>query len=129
MSDSPRPEIAIGTDYAKRRPRWAELATSADHKDVGRVMLGGAFGFLFLALVELLLMRLQLAVPDNSFLSPVTFTRMLSGYGATAVFLFAIPLVLGLFYSLAPLQIGARGTALPRLGQLGLWLFVAGGAV
>ena len=129
MSDSPRPEVALRADYAKQRPRWVELATSADHKDVARLMIGGALGFLFLALLELLLMRLQLAIPDNTFLSPVTFNRMLSGYGATAVFLFAIPLVLGLFYYVAPLQIGARGTALPRLGQLGLWLFIAGGTV
>jgi cytochrome c oxidase subunit 1/cytochrome c oxidase subunit I+III len=28
-----------------------------------------------------------------------------------------------------PLQIGARGTALPRLGQLGLWLYIAGATV
>ena len=74
-------------------------------------------------------MRLQLAVPENTFLTPVFFNRMLSLYGATALFLFAIPLALGLFYYLAPLQIGARGTALPRLGQLGAWLYLAGAAV
>ena len=54
---------------------------------------------------------------------------MLSLYGATAIFLFAIPLALGLFYYVAPLQIGARGTALPRLGQLGVCLYVAGATV
>ncbi|HXR31054.1 MAG TPA: cbb3-type cytochrome c oxidase subunit I, partial [Solirubrobacterales bacterium] len=60
---------------------------------------------------------------------PVTFNRMLSLYGATTIFFFALPLALGLFYYLVPLQIGARGTALPRLGQIGFWLYVAGGAV
>ena len=34
-----------------------------------------------LALLELLLMRLQLSIPDNTFLTPVTFNRMLSSYG------------------------------------------------
>ncbi len=126
MSDRRPPEIAISAVEAKQRPRWTRLATSADHKDVALLLIGGALGFLFLALVELLLMRLQLAIPENTFLSPVTFNRMLSAYGATAVFLFAIPLVLGLFYYVAPLQIGARRTALPRLGQLGLWLWVSG---
>ena len=80
-------------------------------------------------MVELLLMRLQLAIPENTFLSPVTFNRMLSLYGATAIFFFALPLALGLFYYVAPLQIGARGTALPRLGQIGVWLCVAGATV
>ena len=74
-------------------------------------------------------MRLQLAIPENTFLTPVAFNRMLSLYGATAIFLFALPLVLGLFYYLVPLQIGARGTALPRLGQIGAWLVIAGAAV
>ena len=128
MSTSPRPELVVD-GYPSRRPRWIELATSADHKEIGQILITGALGFLFIALVELVLMRLQLLVPENTFLSPVGFNRMLSFYGATAVFLFAIPLVLGLFYYVAPLQIGARGTALPRLGQAGLALWVAGGAV
>jgi cytochrome c oxidase subunit 1 len=125
---SARPEVVVD-GFPRRRPRWIEIATSADHKDVGRTMIVAALGFLFVALVELLLMRLQLALPENTFLTPVTFNRMLSLYGATAIFLFAIPLALGLFYYVAPLQIGARGTALPRLGQLGLWLYVAGATV
>ena len=126
MSEQPRPEIAVDGFPPKRRPRWVELATSADHKDLGRLLIGGSLGFLFIALVELLLMRLQLAIPENTFLSPVTFNRMLSLYGASAVFLFALPLALGFFYYVTPLQIGARGTALPRLGQIGVALWVAG---
>jgi heme/copper-type cytochrome/quinol oxidase subunit 1 len=128
--EKPRPEIAIDpADVGRKRPRWIELATSADHKDIGRILIAGSLGFLFLAVIELLLMRLQLVIPDNTFLSPVTFNRMLSAYGATAIFLFAIPLVIGLFYYVAPLQIGARGTALPRLGQIGLSLWGAGAAL
>jgi heme/copper-type cytochrome/quinol oxidase subunit 1 len=129
LSPSHRPELVVEGFPPRRRPRWIELATSADHKDVGRILICGALGFLFIALVELLLMRVQLLVPENTFLSPVAFNRMLSLYGATAIFLFALPLALGLFYYVAPLQIGARGTALPRLGQLGMSLFVAGATV
>jgi heme/copper-type cytochrome/quinol oxidase subunit 1 len=123
-----RPEL-IADGFPPRRARWVEIATSADHKDLGRVLITGALGFLFIALVELLLMRLQLAVPENTFLDPVTFNRVLSLYGATALFLVALPLALGFFYYVAPLQIGARGTALPRVGQIGTWLYVAGATV
>jgi heme/copper-type cytochrome/quinol oxidase subunit 1 len=129
MSDVPRPELVVDGFPGRKRPRWAELATSADHKDLGRILIGGSLGFLFVALIEMLLMRLQLAIPENTFLSPVAFNRMLSLYGATAVFYFALPLALGLFYYVAPLQIGARGTALPRLGQIGVALWVAGATV
>ncbi len=128
MSPSPRPELVVD-GFPSRRPRWAEIATSADHKDLGRVLITSALGFLFIALIELLLMRLQLAIPENTFLDPVTFNRMLSLYGATTIFFVAVPLALGFFYYVTPLQIGARGTALPRLGQIGTWLFVAGATV
>jgi heme/copper-type cytochrome/quinol oxidase subunit 1 len=128
VSPSPRPEL-VANGYASSRPRWQQLATSADHKDIGQILICGALGFLFLALVELVLMRIQLLVPENTFLDPVTFNRMLSLYGTTAIFLFALPLVMGLFYYVAPLQIGARGTALPRLGQIGMGLWIAGATV
>ena len=125
MSPSERPEL-VADGYAASRPRWSQLATSADHKDIGQILICGALGFLFLALVELVLMRVQLLVPENTFLSPVGFNRMLSLYGTSAIFLFALPLAIGLFYYVAPLQAGARGTALPRLGQVGVALWVAG---
>jgi len=129
MSPSPRPELVADGFQSSQRPRWQQLATTADHKEIGQILICGALGFLFLALVELVLMRIQLLVPENTFLDPVTFNRMLSLYGTTAIFLFALPLVIGLFYYVAPLQIGARGTALPRLGQTGLALWVAGATV
>jgi heme/copper-type cytochrome/quinol oxidase subunit 1 len=122
------PEVVID-GFPKRRARWIEIATSADHKDVGRILIVSSLGFLFVAAIELLVMRLQLAIPENTFLSPVAFNRMLSMYGATAVFFFAVPLVIGFFHYLVPLQIGARGTALPRVSQLGAWLVIAGATV
>jgi len=123
-----RPEVSAATP-ADPRARWAQIATSADHKTIGLVLISTAFGSLFLAALELLLVRIQLAVPENVFLNAVTFDRLLSVYGETAIFLFALPLCIGLFYYVVPLQIGARGTALPRVGQTGLWLFVLGGFV
>jgi heme/copper-type cytochrome/quinol oxidase subunit 1 len=122
------PEVVID-GFPKRRARWVEIATSADHKDVGRILIVSSLGFLFVAAIDLLLMRLQLAIPENTFLSPVAFNRMLSMYGATAIFLFAVPLVVGFFHYVVPLQIGARWTALPRVSQLGAWLVIAGATV
>jgi cytochrome c oxidase subunit 1 len=129
MSPTVHPELVADGYQTRNRPRWTELATSADHKDLGQILICAALGFLFIAAVELVLMRLQLLVPENTFLSPVGFNRMLSLYGATSIFFFALPLALGVFYYVAPLQIGARGTALPRLGQIGVALWVAGAVV
>jgi cytochrome c oxidase subunit 1 len=129
MSDQPRPEIAVDGFPKPKRAGWMDMVTSADHKDVAKILLVGSGGFLFLAALELLLMRLQLAIPENTFMEPYTFNRVLSLYGATSIFFFALPLVIGLFLYVAPLQVGARGTALPRLSQIGGLLWVAGAVV
>src|ERR1700760_2305818 len=124
-----RPEIAIDGFPRRKRWFWQDMVSSADHKDVAKILMVGSGGFLFLAALELLLMRLQLAIPENTFMEPYTFNRVLSLYGATSIFFFALPLVMGLFLYVAPLQVGARGTALPRLSQIGGLLLVgrAGG--
>lgn len=119
------PEI-VSDGFPRERSRWIEIATSADHKATSRMLLTAALGFLFLAVIEFLLMRMQLAIPENTFLPPQTFNRFLSVYGATAIFCFLLPLCFGLLYHVVPLQIGARSTALPRIGQTGVWLFIAG---
>jgi cytochrome c oxidase subunit I len=123
-----RPELV--TDGPPRpRPRWLEMVMSPDHKDVGRLYIGAALSFLVLGIVAFLLIRLQLAVPENNLIEPVTFNRVLSVGSATLIVLFALPFVFGLFTYVVPLQIGARSLAFPRVAALSLWLYVLGGAL
>jgi heme/copper-type cytochrome/quinol oxidase subunit 1 len=123
-----RPEL-VTEGPAPTRPRWLEVVMSPDHKDVGRLYIGAALSFLVLGIVAFLLIRLQLAVPENDLLEPVTFNRLLSVGSATLIVLFALPFVFGLFTYVVPLQIGARSLAFPRLASLSLWLYVLGGAL
>ena len=122
-----RPELARDGIPAAR-PGWLALASSTDHKDVGRMFIAGALSFLTLGLVAFLLIRLQLVVPENTMIEAVTFNRLLSVMSASVVVLFAVPLALGLFTYVVPLQIGARQIAFPRLGSLAFWLYAIGGA-
>ncbi|HSJ18658.1 MAG TPA: cbb3-type cytochrome c oxidase subunit I [Solirubrobacterales bacterium] len=121
-----RPEV-VTDGYSDQRPAWVKLATSGDHKAVGVLYIAAALSFLVLAVFELVLMRVQLIVPDNTMISAEIFDQLLSAYGATAVVLFGVPLALGLMGYVVPLQIGARATAFPRLGALSFWLYLAGG--
>ena len=121
-----RPEV-VGETLAPTRRGWADTATSADHKSVGRMYIATALIFLSAAVTLLALMRLQLLLPDSSLMRPVIFDRLLSTYGVTSMLLFAIPLLLGLISYVVPLQIGARGVALPRINALSYWLYLAGG--
>jgi cytochrome c oxidase subunit 1 len=123
-----RPELVTDGPPAGR-PRWLETAMSSDHKDVGRLHIGAALSFLVLGIVGFLLIRLQLAVPENDFIEPVTFNRLLSVDSATLIVLFALPMAFGLFTYVVPLQIGARSLAFPRLASLAVWLYILGGAL
>ena len=102
---------------------------SPDHKDVGRIYIGAALSFLVLGIVSFLLMRLQLGVPENNLIEPVTFNRLLSVGSATLVVLFGLPIAFGLYTYVIPLQIGARSLAFPRLASLSLWLYIFGGGI
>jgi heme/copper-type cytochrome/quinol oxidase subunit 1 len=122
-----RPEI-VTEAIPRRRQAWIERATSTDHKSVALLYVGGALAFLAVAVAELVLIRVQLIVPENTTMSPEIFDRIMSTFGVTAVLLFAIPLALGLISYVTPLQIGSRGVAFPRLNLLSVWLYIVGAA-
>src|SRR5262245_11332375 len=122
-----RPEV-ITEEVPRRRPAWVERATSTNHKSVGILYLGGALFFAAIAVVELVLLRVQLIVPENTAIQPQIFDRIMSTFGVTAVVLFAIPLAFGLISYVVPLQIGSRSVAFPRLNLLSFWLYLMGAA-
>ena len=121
-----RPEV-VTEALPRRRQAWIERATSADHKSVGMLYIGASLAFLVAAVAELVVMRVQLIVPENTMTDPEIFNRILSNFAVTGLILFAIPLALGLISYISPLQVGARGVAFPRLNLLSFWLFVSGG--
>jgi heme/copper-type cytochrome/quinol oxidase subunit 1 len=120
-----RPEV-VTESLPTQRPGWTANITSADHKTVGRMFIATALVFLAATITLLVMMRLQLIIPDSDFMRPQIFDRLLSVYGVSAVLLFAVPLFMGLITHIVPLQIGARGVALPRLGALSFWFYLAG---
>lgn len=119
------PEVVTRSTRSPRAA-WIERATSADHKSVGLLYIGTALVLGAVAVLELILMRLQLLVPESGLIAPRQFDQLLTVGETTAVLLFAVPLILGLISYIVPLQIGARGVALPRLNLLSCWLYIAG---
>ncbi|TJW33387.1 MAG: cytochrome ubiquinol oxidase subunit I, partial [Mesorhizobium sp.] len=63
-----------------------------------------------------LLMRLQLAVPDNDFLSADFFNQAFTLHGTVMMFLFAVPIFEAVAIFLLPPMLGAREMPFPRLG-------------
>ncbi|HKV45363.1 MAG TPA: cytochrome c oxidase subunit I [bacterium] len=104
--------------------RWI---ASLDHKQIGIMYLISTLVFFVVGGIEALLIRTQLAVPNNTLLGPRAYNQLFTMHGTTMIFLVVMPMLIGLATYLVPLQIGARDIAYPRMNALSLWLLVFGG--
>ena len=106
---------------------WLEWIATIDHKRIGILYLVTTIVFFVIGGSEALLMRIQLAWPGNTFLSPEAYNQVFTMHGTTMVFLVVVPVLLGFANYLTPLMIGARDMALPRLNAFSYWVFLFGG--
>ena len=128
MKDAAIPEALGGESFElEAREGWLSWVASVDHKQLGIMYLLGAFVFFLVAGVLALLMRIQLAVPNNNFLSPQVYNQFFTMHGTTMIFLVVVPLLVGFATYMVPLMIGARDMAFPRLNALSFWVQIFGG--
>jgi len=120
------PAILTPSERAHWELSWI---STVDHKRIGILYLVFALFFFVIGGVEALFMRLQLSVPNNSFIGPNTYNALFTMHGTTMIFLVAMPALFGLANYLVPLMIGARDMAFPRLNSFALWLVPFGGAL
>src|SRR4051812_26911584 len=76
-----------------RRPGFYGWLIASNHKDIGLRFIKTAVFFFALAGVLALLMRIQLAVPNNTFLGPDLYNQFFTTHGTTMMFLFAVPVM------------------------------------
>jgi cytochrome c oxidase subunit I len=100
---------------------------TVDHKRIGVMYIGMALLFLVIGGIEATIMRIQLALPNNDFVSPQVFNRMFTMHGTTMIFFVAMPILFGFGNYAVPLMIGARDMAFPRLNAFSFWLTLFGG--
>src|SRR6201991_3186433 len=123
-------EIAIPTNRESGISivdRLHGFVVTVDHKKLGLMYIGTALGFLVIAGLMAVAIRLQLAIPVNKFLEPDVFNRFFTMHGTSMVFLVGMPIIAGLGNYLVPLMIGTRDMAFPRLNAFGYWMFLFGG--
>jgi cytochrome c oxidase subunit 1/cytochrome c oxidase subunit I+III len=85
-----------------------------------------ALFFFLVGLTLALIMRVQLMVPMNRFVSQDAYNQIFTMHGTTMIFLMGMPLLFGFSVYLVPLMIGARDMAYPRLNAMGFWIFLFG---
>ena len=96
------------------RPGLLGWLSAVNHQEIGRRYILTAFFFLLIGGMEALLMRLQLAKPENTFLSAGRYNQIFTLHGTTMMFLFAVPMMEGMGIYLVPLMVGTRNVAFPR---------------
>ncbi len=101
--------------------------TTIDHKRIGIMYFVAGFFFFVVGGLEALVIRAQLAAPNQTLVSPELYNQLFTMHGTTMIFLGVMPLSAAFFNYLVPLMIGARDVAFPRLNSFSLWTFIAGG--
>jgi cytochrome c oxidase subunit I len=126
---SPRP-IASYPD-APRRPVkgsvFVKMLRTTDPKDIAILYLVTSFGFFMAGGAMAMLMRAELAVPGQQFLSNEQYNQLFTQHGTIMLLLYATPILFGFANYIVPLQIGSPDVAFPRLNAFSYWLFLFGG--
>ncbi|KRE75313.1 cytochrome ubiquinol oxidase subunit I [Paenibacillus sp. Soil750] len=113
----------------KKHTGLMDWLTTVDHKKIGILyLLAGGFFFLVGGL-EAILIRIQLAYPDQQIFVGDSFNQLTTMHGTTMIFFAAMPVIFAFMNAIVPLQIGARDVAFPFVNSLGFWLFFAGGVL
>lgn len=126
----PRPEGELEQlERVWRRPSGWRVLTVVNNSHVGLLYIGTAMLFFLLAGVLALLMRTQLAVPDNDLIGHDLYNQLFTMHGTVMMFLFAVPAVEAMAVWLLPNMLGARDLPFPRLSAYAYWAYAVGGTV
>ena len=107
---------------------WRFLSVVANTY-IGLFYIATAILFFVLAGILALIMRTQLAVPENDLIGHELFNQLFTMHGTIMMFLFAVPIVEAMAVYLLPNMLGARDLPFPRLGAYAFWAYFVGGLV
>ncbi|WP_309084761.1 cytochrome c oxidase subunit I [Chelativorans sp.] len=110
-------------------PTGFRLISAVNNQVIGILYIGIAFLFFLLAGVLGLVMRTQLALPENDLVSQDLYNQIFTVHGTTMMFLFAVPVVEALGVMLLPQMLAARDLPFPRLSAFAIWAYIVGGLV
>jgi cytochrome c oxidase subunit I len=104
----------------------AGWSTTRDHKRIGLLTIGTALTLFVVLGAFALVMRSQLARPDNHVLTPERYDQLFTIHGSGMIYLVVTPIAVGLGVYVVPLQLGLPVIAAPRLTLFGYWLYAFG---
>ena len=110
-----------------KTPEGWRYWSAVNNSEVGLWYTAATFFFLLFAGLLALMMRLQLAVPNNDFISAELYNQAFTVHGSVMMFLFAIPVFEAIAVMFLPQMLGARDLPFPKLSAFGFWAFLIGG--
>ncbi len=103
--------------------------TTTDHKRIGRLYLSVGLVALLATAVLGTLLGIERADDADLLLDGNALLQLIQAYRVGLVFGTIIPLALGLSIAVAPLQVGARSIAFPRVALTGFYAWLGGFAL
>lgn len=113
------PDPAYDAETRQLEQTWASPPgffawfTHVNQTNIGMRFIVTGFVFFLLGVILALLMRWQLAVPENTVMGPELYNQIFSMHGITMMFLFAIPVMEGVAVYIIPLMLGTRDMTFP----------------
>lgn len=109
---------------------FAALLGTGDHTTIGRLYIGTSFVFLLVAAATGMLLSIEkIDVSGIDVLDADVIVQLLSVFRVSSVFLFLVPLLLGLALCVVPRQVGAPTVAFPRAAAASYWTYLIGGGI
>lgn len=109
-------------------PGWRSLA-AVNHGTIGLRFIVTGMLFFLIGGVLAMLIRTQLALPEQTIVSAEVYAQLFSMHGSVMMFLFAIPVLEGIAIYLIPKMIGSRDLLFPRLSAFGYFCYLFGGLI
>ena len=110
----------------RREPGILGWLADTDHKSIGLRFVVTAFIMFALAGLLAAVMRMQLSRAENTLLGPEAYNQLFTMHGTAMMFLFAVPVMMGIGTYFVPLMIGTRDVAFPKLIAYAYWTYVVG---
>ncbi|HUR68454.1 MAG TPA: cbb3-type cytochrome c oxidase subunit I [Candidatus Thermoplasmatota archaeon] len=106
--------------------------STTNHKEVGILYLWTSIIFFVIGGLFALVMRTQLAQPDQAIFGDRTaeiYNQLVTMHGIVMIIFFLSPFAFAFGNYIVPIQIGAADLIFPRLNALSYWMYLAGGLV
>src|ERR671924_2137364 len=106
---------------------WRGWVAAVQNDTIGVRILATAFFFFTLGGFDSLVIRMQLARPENSFVDAELYNKFFTMHGSVIMFLVILPMLEGFTILALPFLLGSREMPFPRLGVFSFFTFLFGG--